>query len=226
MAEARVNELPKEFIEKPKEGKVGRPKGTKIVGHKYYTRDQLSVLLNALDSNAKQRTKTGIKEQVCVKILLGSGLRVAEASNLRVGDLLFDYGQRQLLVRNGKGGHSRVVPISEKLKRDLVKFLRWKTKWGESLDLESPLILSQRGGHLKPDGWRGIIRKWLEYTGLYRVGCSCHSLRHSAATALYAVRKDLRCVQKFLGHRAISSTQIYAHITESEMYDQVERMWS
>ena len=117
-----------------------------------------------------------------------------------------------------------MVQIPASLKTHLKSFQRWKTERGEPVGTDDHLFYGQRGP------WTAAavsqaVRRVLESCGLYERGRCVHSLRHSYAVALYRKERDLRCVQKQLGHSSIQSTQIYADVLDEDIRSQLEGLW-
>ncbi len=178
---------------------------------------------NAQLSKAKGNV-TAQREWLAVDILTSSGLRVSEVVNLRCGDILTGYGQSALFVRDGKGQKSRTVEIGESLKKHLKSFLCWKHGLGENTGENDFLFIGKRGAWSR-QAVQQIVKKYLKALGLYENGKSVHALRHSYATELYRKTKDLRAVQKQLGHASITTTQIYADVTADDLQNGVRGMW-
>ena len=162
-------------------------------------------------SNCTPRWRTGswqpVKDWILVRLALLSGLRASELADLKVVDCFIGYGHSEIVVRRSKNGKSRVVKISPDLKRDIRWFLKWKSDQGE-LHPEAHLIK----GHRKERVSRVTLRKrWKKLCPQHRL----HDARHSHATTLYAATKDLRLVQKQLGHSRPSITAIYADVADA-----------
>jgi integrase len=120
-----------------------------------------------------------------VDCLVGSGIRSHELADLQVGDLRIGHGESSIVVRHGKGDKARVVAISDRLKRHLAAFLRWKQSRGEAVDPEAPLFRSERGGKLCTRAVRHLFKRCLLRAGLdKRLGV--HSLRHFHLSARFA----------------------------------------
>lgn len=130
------------------------------------------------------------------------GLRMEEVTHLRPSDLSLDAGS--LLIR-GKGGRERVVPFPVDL-RPFLAGLNLTGGW---------LFPAIRGGGALTD-----IRKPL-LTAMRRAGITKrvtpHMFRHSYATHLLEAGADIRIIQKLLGHQAVSTTQIYTHVSMDTM---------
>jgi len=171
-----------------------------------------------------KRQPTGIREWAVVDVLTSTGLRVAEVVDLRCGDLLCGYGQSEILVRNGKGGRERTIQIGESLKTHLRQFINWKRERNEPTGEDDYLFIGQRGPWTR-QAVQQLVKKYFKQMGIYEKGKSVHSIRHSYATELYRNSKDLRAVQKQLGHMSIASTLIYADVTKQDIKDYLVGMW-
>ena len=117
-----------------------------------------------------------------------------------------------------------MVQIPASLKTHLKSFLRWKSERGEPVGNDNHLFFGQRGP------WTAAavsqaVRRVLESCGLYQRGKCVHALRHSYAVALYRRERDLRAVQKQLGHASIQTTQIYADVLDEDIREQVVGLW-
>lgn len=167
---------------------------------------------------------TGIREWMVIDLITSSGIRVAEAANFRCGDLKVGYGQCEIYVRSGKGGKARTVQIPESLKKHLKSYIRWKELRGEPTGENDHLFTGQRGAW-SSQAIQQIVKKYLKKLGLYENGKSVHALRHSYAVHLYKQQKDLRAVQKQLGHASIQTTQVYADVTKEDIQAQIKGFW-
>lgn len=87
---------------------------------------------------------------------------------------------------------------------------------GRACEGTSPLFINRDGGRISTRSVRRKLSKYLESSGL-DPAISPHTLRHSFATHLLDNGADLRAVQELLGHRSLSTTQIYTHLTTARM---------
>jgi site-specific recombinase XerD len=166
-----------------------------------------------------------VRNAAIVELLLGSGLRVSEACGLHVGDLYLRDGRADLLVRHGKAGKSRMVAISERLAEYVRVFLARRVTDGETIDPESPLFVSERGG---PPTRSAVHRVWkavLSRAGLPTTW-GVHATRHSYAVEVYRKTRDLRLTQRLLGHSNVSTTTVYANLLDQDVRRGVERVWA
>lgn len=207
----------------------GRPQPPKrLDGPRYFTMKQIQRLRRHCQVEAKIAehlgNKTAPRVWMLIDLLTTSGLRRAEAAALRCGDLRLGFDETAIIVRCGKGHRSRTVQIPEALKRHLSDYLRWKARQGEPTDERAALFIGQRGAWTAA-AVRDAVISVLREVGLYEPGKAAHSLRHSYAVALYRRERDLRCVQRQLGHANIQTTTIYAQTLPEDIRRQVEGLW-
>ncbi len=200
-----------------------------IDGIKYFNKSQIRLIRRTVRDKAEldmARGKiTSIREWLVIDILTSTGVRVSETANLRCGDLKIGYAQSEIFIRNGKGSKSRTIQIPESLKKHLNRFLKWKATQNESVESDAYIFLGQRGPWTS-QAIQQIVKKYLKLLDLYESGKSVHALRHSYAVELYRREKDLRAVQKQLGHSSIQTTQIYADVTKEDIQGQIKNIWN
>ncbi len=198
-------------------------------GFKYFSELQIKLIRrtarNVAQLALQKGQATGGREWVLLDVLTSTGMRVAEASDLRCGDVKAGYGESAIFIRNGKGDKSRTVQIPDSLKKHLKSFLKWKHDKGELTGDNDYLFLGQRGPWT-PAAIQQIVKKYLRQLGLYESGKSVHALRHSYAVELYRKERDIRAVQKQLGHVTIQTTQKYADVLAEDIQEQVKGLWN
>ena len=199
-----------------------------VDGIKYYTDQQIKLLRRTVRDRAaldiERSQVTAIREWMAIDLVTSSGLRVSEAANVRCGDLRASYGESALFVRDGKGAKSRTVQIPDSLKRHLKQFVVWKASRGESTGPDDYLFLGQRGPWTA-QAIQFLVKKYLKALGFYENEKSVHALRHSYAVEFYRQEKDLRALQKQLGHSSVQTTQIYADVTVQDIQKQIRGLW-
>ena len=139
---------------------------------------------------------------------------VALEADLR---LLAGHAQPMLIVRHGKGGKSRQVPIGEQADAALTAYLEKRGQLGTS----KAVFLSAGGSRLTPRSVQRMVKQWTIAGGVH-ADATPHALRHSFATHLLDEGADLLSIQELLGHASLSSTQIYTKVSLQhlqEVYD-------
>jgi len=199
-----------------------------VDGIKYYTDQQIKLFRRTVRDRAaldiERGQVTAIREWMAIDLVTSSGLRVSEAANVRCGDIKAGYGESALFVRDGKGAKSRTVQIPDALKRHLKQFIVWKASRGEPTGPDDYLFIGQRGPWTA-QAIQFLVKKYLKALGLYENEKSVHALRHSYAVEFYRQEKDLRALQKQLGHSSVQTTQIYADVTVQDIQKQIRGLW-
>jgi integrase/recombinase XerD len=152
-----------------------------------------------------------------LRLMLDAGLRVGEVLALQVRDL--DWTAGKLMIRQGKGAKDRVVWINE----DLLALLR---EWRERRPAANGLLFTTlKGGELDARYIREMVKRLARKAGIEK-DIHPHLLRHTMATDLLRATKNLRLVQKALGHSNITTTTIYAHIVDGELEEAMKELRS
>jgi integrase/recombinase XerC len=168
-------------------------------------------VINLLDSIPTD-TPPGVRDRAMLETLYGGGLRVSEVVGLNVDAL--DLDQELIRVR-GKGRRERLCPVGPMAAHWIN---RWITVRRPKLSNEPALFLNQRGTRLTTRSVGRMLDSHLVRVGLIS-SASPHTLRHSFATHLLDSGADLRSVQELLGHRNLTTTQIYTHVTKERLLD-------
>ncbi len=166
--------------------------------------EELNQMLDSLEGEDFVRLRT----RAILELLYATGLRVSEASSLRLEDLSL---ASCLLRAKGKGGKERVLPIGKKALSVLTKYLEKRELLLKKLKKESPyLFINQRGGKLSERWIFELIKKEGMRYGLFKL--HPHALRHAFATHLLNAGMDLRSIQELLGHSSLATTQKYTKV--------------
>ncbi len=150
------------------------------------------------------------RNRAIFETLYSCGLRVSELAGMNAADVDYNAGTIKVL---GKGSKERIVPIGAKAIEALRAYRSQADAGSErALDENGPLFLNKNGGRLSPRSIGRILKQLVERCGLL-TPVSPHTLRHSFATHLLDAGADLRVVQELLGHKSLSTTQKYTHIS-------------
>ena len=153
------------------------------------------------------------RDGALVELIYSGGLRISEAMGANYGDV--DWAKHILLVR-GNGKKERLAPIGGPALEALRRYLPFRRDLGGGRDNLSPLFLNRFGERLTPRSFQRNLKLYLAEAGL-PPDLTPHNLRHSFATHLLDAGADLRSVQELLGHKNLSTTQIYTHISAERM---------
>lgn len=137
-----------------------------------------------------------------------------------------DFNEYKLNVI-GKGNKERTIYLNKACVKALNDYLVVRPKEGIKHDKkqsEKALFLSERRERISNRTVQHIVSKELEQAGLDTRKYSVHKLRHTAATLMYQYGQvDIRALQELLGHKSISTTEIYTHVNNEQVRSAVER---
>ncbi|MFH1456170.1 MAG: site-specific tyrosine recombinase/integron integrase [archaeon] len=183
------------FTKKIKRPKVGRKLPTVL------TKNEISKILTNI---------TKLKPRLIIELLYSSGLRVSEATNLKITDM--EPESKTAMVRSGKGDKDRMIILSSRFIEGLNQYLEERSD-------KSPYLFPNKEG--KPVSTR-YVQKVLE-NAVSKAGIKkrvyCHALRSSFATHLLDNDVDIRKIQVLLGHSRLDTTQIYTKVSKKQLQD-------
>ena len=154
-------------------------------------------------------TPLGLRDRAMLEVLYATGMRRAELTRLRTGDI---EPQRALVfIHQGKGHKDRLIPLGERALHWVEQYLqrgRGQLMWNADDDT---LFLGQEGLPLNPSWLAGVVRGYINRAEISKRG-SCHLWRHTMATLMLEGGADIRFVQAMLGHENLATTQVYTHV--------------
>jgi site-specific recombinase XerD len=164
------------------------------------------------DIDLQHDRKTWCTKYMVIHLALNSGLRVSEIAALKIMDLHLTGKENFLVVRRGKRGNKRDVYLDDQIVEHLKAYIVVKKDgWEEPITPEAPLFAGRGGKHYTTTALSISFKKAIEKAGLPGY-YSIHSSRHTYATLLLAKTKNIRFVQKQLGHASIAMTSLYADV--------------
>ena len=131
-----------------------------------------------------------------------TGLRRSELADLKVGDLYLSGEKPHLIVRKGKGGKQREIPLIDSVRVRLAAFTRGKNPEDSVFNLAAKTISEK-------------ITYWAHKAG---VPVHTHSFRHKFATDIIERGGNIRAVQQLLGHESLATTEVYLSVTDKSMF--------
>lgn len=192
--------------------KVGTPKRSRSIP-KAISLAEVERLLSLPDASV-----LGRRDRAVLETLYGSGLRISELVGLDVDDVDLDEGL--VLVRAGKGGKARRVPVGRAQHGALSGYLALSrpelARRAHGDRGRGALVLNARGARLSRQGCWKLLQAYAARAGLTR-RVSPHTLRHSFATHMLDAGADIRVVQELLGHASLSTTQIYTLVSNRRL---------
>ena len=182
----------------------------------YLSVDEMFRLLDSIQSNQL----LDLRNRAIFETLYSCGIRVSELVGLNTGDL----DARQSVIRVfGKGAKERIVPIGNNALRAINSYRQiLANDCGISQDVNGPLFLNKNKGRLSARSVARILDKLVRACGLL-TPVSPHTLRHSFATHMLDAGADLRIVQELLGHKSLSTTQKYTHVSIDRLMETYDK---
>jgi integrase/recombinase XerC len=152
------------------------------------------------------------RDRLIFEILLGTGIRLGSLTGLNWGDVDLRTGTLNIRLKGGTEGRVFLHPALGRLLR---QFLKENATRGQCAP-NTPLIRGQSGNRLSGRQIQYRFGRWFQVAGIDRP-VSLHSLRHTFATRLYEKTGDLHLVQRALGHRQITTTEVYARVSDGAL---------
>jgi len=204
----------KDIISLPAD-KIQLAKGDKEKSVKFLDLSQLKKLFLAPNIS----TVPGIRDRAILESFFSTGMRISELTSLNREQIKLLPLTKDLEIGIvGKGGRARTIYFSEDATTWLKKYLETRVNDKEKALFINYRSLNNASKRLTPRAIEKIMKKYTIQAGI-PITTTPHVLRHSFATDLLSQGVDLRTVQEFLGHKNISATQIYTHITDKRLRD-------
>jgi integrase/recombinase XerC len=159
------------------------------------------------------------RDRAILETLYSAGLRVGELVGVNLEDLDLDSG---CVTVRGKGRKERLAMLGAPAIQALRKWLDARNAFAAIAAKQPAVFLNQRGGRLTTRSVGRLLEKYLAVAGL-DARTSPHTLRHSFATHLLDAGADIRGVQELLGHKSLTTTQIYTHVTTQRLQDSYQK---
>lgn len=178
---------------------------------KFLTLEESLLLLDTIRADGESKTMR--RDYCMVTLFLNCGMRLSELVGISLSDI--DPELRSLRVV-GKGNKERMIYLNEACKESIVEWLRTRSQ--QDIQDKNALFLSNRGIRISNKTVQYTVYKYLDKAGLGNRKLSTHKLRHTAATLMYQEGGvDVRVLKDILGHAQLNTTQIYTHVSNSQM---------
>ena len=177
----------------------------------FFYEEEMKVLFEAAEGDSP----LDLRNKALLELLYGTGMRVSECQGIRLDDIDFQMG---MLFVKGKGRKERYIPFGHYARlavRDYIDNGRrgLMVKYGKEHDF---LFISHHGDQITQNGIQFVLTQLIKKSSLSH-NITPHMLRHTFATHLLNNGADIRTVQELLGHKSLSSTQIYTHVTTEHL---------
>ncbi|WP_337868868.1 tyrosine-type recombinase/integrase [Meiothermus sp.] len=183
--------------------------------------DLYKKLLEHLSASSPQARR----DRLAVRLMAEAGLRISEAIHLRVEDL--SLAERLLVVRAGKGGKQRSVPLSKALAQELEGWLKLRLAHvaaGEKAVLINLGGRKASGQAMTDKSLRKILNRHYRELGFPERYYGAHMLRHTAGTRFYKKSRDLHATARLLGHTNVNTSALYAKMDLEGLFEVVDQL--
>jgi integrase/recombinase XerC len=148
----------------------------------------------------------GLRDRAILEVLYSTGIRVSELVGINQADIDLIAG---VIKVRGKGKRERIALLGKEAQNSIRNYIKeCKNMYPK---MQGALFLNKRGKRITDRSIRRIVDKYVSKCSIEKK-ISPHSIRHSFATHLLNNGADLRSVQELLGHKNLSTTQIYTHL--------------
>jgi integrase/recombinase XerD len=156
----------------------------------------------------------GLRNRAILEVFYSCGIRRLELIGLKLYDV--DVERGMLMVRQGKGGKDRFIPVGERACAWLARYL---TEVRPELAVsahEQAIFLDEIGQPLRTSYLGDLVKRHIEAAGIDVIG-ACHLFRHACATHMLEGGADIRFIQAMLGHAQLSTTEVYTHVSIAKL---------
>ena len=162
-----------------------------------------------------------LRNNTIICLFLHTGIRLSELINIDFKDINMENSSIKVI---GKFNKERTVYLDKYCKKQLQDYIDYRKRHQDDITPNSPLFLNNQKQRVGNYCVETICKKAYELMGLSNKNYTTHTLRHTAATIMYAYGKqDILVVKEFLGHSCLASTQIYTHLHPEQVRDAVNR---
>jgi len=181
---------------------------------------RMPVILEPAEVEALMGSLRTSRDRAMVQAMVLGGLRRCEVLGLRLEDLRL--GEWRVFIAEGKGGHQRLVPLSQSFFSTVADYLNIERPAEAPTDRVFLALKGPRRGHpLSAEGLDEVLSAARARAGL--VHGTCHELRHTCFTRLREGGMAIEALQAQAGHRSIASTRIYLHLGDGWLADEYKR---
>ena len=168
---------------------------------------------------------TLVRDRAMVRLMAEAGLRISEVIHLDCGDLLAS--ERLVVIRSGKGGKQRTVPVTRSLAAELSKWQSLRRAYaspGETALFVNTGRRKNKGHRISASLLRKRLARYYRQLGFPSRYHGAHMLRHTAGTRFYRITGDLHVTARLLGHANVNTSAIYAKMDLEGLRDAVDRL--
>ncbi len=191
---------------------IDSPKAQKTLP-KVMTLGEATRLLEAVEGDSDSKNR--IRDYAILTLFLNCGMRLSELVGINISDIDADLTSLRV---TGKGSKERVIYLNDACQYALTEYLIQRVGKKNASTNQKALFISRLGKRMSVKTVQAMVYKYLKLAGLESKHYSVHKLRHTAATLMYQTgHVDVRVLKEILGHEQLNTTQIYTHVSSSDM---------
>lgn len=172
------------------------------------TVEEVTLLLNQPSGSSNKE----IRDKAMLELLYATGIRVSELISLKLSDVNVSMGY----IKCSDGTKERIIPFGSVAKAAMKNYLASAREAMINTESETILFTNCNGQPMSRQGFWKVLKQYAKRAGIDK-DITPHTLRHSFAAHLVENGADLRSVQEMLGHSDVSTTQIYAKMTNNRI---------
>lgn len=204
-------------IEKNPMLRITSPKAAKKLPD-FVAEDSLNGLLNSFEF---PDTFAGVRDQLVLELLYGTGIRLSELIGIQADDLSLP---GKTVRVTGKGNKQRIVPLNPTLLLVLNRYIEVKQReFGPQSNASPALLVTDKGEPLYEKFVYRTVKHYLSQITTASGQQHPHVLRHSFATHLLGKGADLNAIKELLGHASLAATQVYTHLSIDKLKSVFEK---
>ncbi len=177
---------------------------------RHFTLEDSCALLESVEN------RNAARDYCIFTLFLNCGMRLAELVGINVTDIRGD-----TLVVIGKGGKERTIYLNQACLDAISAYMPIRNQQKPTAQDRYALFLSERNKRINRRTVQYTVEKYVKKLGMDPHKYTTHKLRHTAATLMHQSGVDIRILQEILGHKQLSTTEIYTHINNDQMRDAV-----
>ncbi len=201
------------YLEENPAANIEAPKPKRALP-KFLSLEEAKQLLDTVRNDTGSRSR--LRDLCIITLFLNCGMRLSELVGMNLNDIDSELSYIRVL---GKGNKERIIYLNHACQAVLAEYLQeWRCTEQVMRIPTRALFLSNRDKRISDKNVQAMIYKYLKLSGLESKHYSVHKLRHTAATLMYqSGNVDIRVLKDILGHEQLSTTQIYTHVSSTQM---------
>ena len=195
---------------------IDKPRLQKRIPRDIMTEKEVKLILSLPDLSSS----LGYRDKVLLEVLYSTGIRANEARFLKLNDV--DLLNRELFIREGKGGRDRLIPITKGCSKHIEIYIANHIKPLLNGRTSEYLFIGEMGKVFHAHKVSQIVRKYVKEASFKQI-ITTHSFRHTCATHLLKKGASIRLIQELLGHNSLNTTEKYTKVDIGDLKSALDK---